>query len=387
MPAQYPRIMTEPFASGERVAFQKSPQLLNEAVQSSASPNLSYVDYRGREVWARTAPVAPFDMMLVVEQDIDEALSWLRILIWRVGATATITSILLTLVAAWISRRLGEPLRVLAHVAQRVRAGSVEERVGPLHGSEAEEVRMAFNEMLDDLAAKQRELLRTATLASIGELSSSIVHEMRNPLSSIKMNLQSLKREVENDPSNRELAGIADAQVRRLERMLDDLLQYGRPIDVVPAPVSFGDLMSSVTAVVAEQARAKQVTIKQHDELLKAKLNVDPEQLCRALTNLVVNAIQAAPAGGIVTVRARKDALWGHSASIDVSDSGSGLSDEAKERVFSPFFTTKQSGTGLGLANVKKIVELHGGTVTAANANGGGAVFSIKLPLAEGMAA
>ena len=169
--------------------------------------------------------------------------------------------------------------------------------------------------------------------------------------------------------------------------MLDDLLQYGRPIDVKPEPVSFGDLMASVSTVIAEQARAKQVTIKAHDELLKAKLKVDPEHLCRALTNLVVNAIQAAPMGGVVSVRARKDALWGHSASIEVSDSGSGLSDEAKERVFSPFFTTKESGTGLGLANVKKIVELHGGTVTAANANGGGAVFSIKLPLAEGMAA
>ena len=386
-PIQFPRIMTEPFATGERVAFRKAPAVSENGPASNSSRNLSYADYRGKDVWARTARVAPFDMLLVVEQDVDEALAWLNTLMWRVGATAIITVILLVIVAFWISRRLGEPLRVLAHVAQRVRTGAVEERVGPLYGSEAEEVRMAFNEMLDDLAAKQRELLRTATLASIGELSSSIVHEMRNPLSSIKMNLQSLKREVENDPSNRELAGIADAQVRRLERMLDDLLQYGRPIEVAPEPVSFSDLMSSVTAVVAEQARAKQVTIKAHDELLKAKLRIDPEHLCRALTNLVVNAIQAAPAGGTVTVRARKDALWGNSASIDVSDSGSGLSDEAKERVFSPFFTTKESGTGLGLANVKKIVELHGGTVTASNVNGGGAVFSIKLPLAEGMAA
>lgn len=382
------RIMTEPFAGKDRIALRMAPPMFISAQNRSVPEgNLSYTDYRGKEVWARARVVNPLSMIIVVEQDTPEALAWLHTLVFRVGVTATITTVMLIIVALWISRRLGEPLRVLAHVAQRVRTGSVEERVGPLHGSEAEEVRMAFNEMLDDLAAKQRELLRTATLASIGELSSSIVHEMRNPLSSIKMNLQSLKREVENDPSNRELAGIADAQVRRLERMLDDLLQFGRPIDVAPAPVSFGDLMSSVTAVVAEQARAKQVAIKQQDELLKAKLNVDPEQMCRALTNLVVNAIQAAPAGGTVTVRARKDALWGHSASIEVTDSGTGLSDEAKERVFSPFFTTKESGTGLGLANVKKIVELHGGTVTAANANGGGAVFSIKLPLAEGMAA
>ena len=97
-----------------------------------------------------------------------------------------------------------------------------------------------------------------------------------------------------------------------------------------------------------------------------------------------MNAIQASPSGGTVTVRARKDALWSAIGFIDVIDTGDGLSDEAKDRVFSPFFTTKENGAGLGLANVKKIVELHGGTVTAANANGGGAVFTVRLRLAQG---
>jgi len=382
------RIMTEPFAQGERIALRTvPPKIVTAPGPDTPARSLTYSDYRGHEVWAQATVVKPFNMLLVVEQDTSEALAWLNTLLFRVGLTGIVTIIVLIVVSLWISRRLGEPLRVLARVAQQVRSGATEERVGPLHGAEADEVRKAFNQMLDELAAKQRELVRTATLASIGELSSSIVHEMRNPLSSIKMNLQSLKREVEADPANRELAGIADAQVRRLERMLDDLLQYGRPIEVRPEPVAFEDMLKSVGAVVSEQARAKQVAIKPQDEMLGAKLLVDPEQMCRALTNLLVNAIQAAPAGGTVTVRARKDALWGHVGFIDVIDSGQGLSDEAKERVFSPFFTTKETGAGLGLANVKKIVELHGGAVTAANAAGAGALFTIRLPLAQGTAA
>ncbi|MCC6153749.1 MAG: sensor histidine kinase [Candidatus Hydrogenedentes bacterium] len=385
---QAPEIMTEPFADGERVALRVAPTMsVAHQDRDTTAAKLSYTDYRGREVWARASVVAPHDIALVVEQDTSEALAWLHRLIVRVVLTGTVTIVVIVIVAMWTSRRLGEPLRVLARVAHQVRAGATDERIGPMHSAEADEVRKAFNQMLDELAAKQRELVRTATLATVGELSSSIVHEMRNPLSSIKMNLQSLKREVEPNPANRELAEIADEQARRLDRMLDDLLQYGRPIEVRLEPVGFDDLLKSVAPVVADLARSRQVAIKPQDELLGVKLMLDPEQMCRVMTNLLVNAIQATPSGGTVIVRARKDALSGNTGSIDVIDSGAGLSGEAKERVFSPFFTTKESGTGLGLANVKKIVELHGGVVTAANATGGGAVFSIRLPLAQGIAA
>lgn len=380
-----PAIMTEPFARGERVALRVSPpQFLFTHGKHVPDEHLEYTDYRKKEVWARAARIYPFNFVLVVEQDRSEALAWLHRLIYRVTVTAALTTLVLVAVAFWISRRLGEPLRVLAHVAQRVRGGATDERVGPLHGSEAEEVRKAFNQMLDELRDKQRELLRTATLATVGELSSSIVHEMRNPLSSIKMNLQALKREVENDPSNRELAGIADAQVRRLERMLDDLLQYGRPIDVRPEPSSFTALVESVKSVVGDQARSKNVAVEVHDELMKSQLAVDQEQMCRALTNVVANAIQAAPPGGKVIIRARKEGLWSDVGYVEVADNGPGLSSEALERVFTPFFTTKEGGTGLGLANVKKIVELHGGTVSAANRTEGGAIISMRLPLVRG---
>lgn len=381
----YARMITEPFGGEPRVAMRAPlPPVYHTVAGNDPRANAEYEDYRGRTVWARSGSLMPtLNWTLVVEQDTSEALAWLNRLIFRVTLTGTITLIALAATAYWISNRLGLPLRVLARVAQQVSAGDTEERVGPLAGAEAEEVRRAFNKMLDELQEKQKELVRTATLAGVGELSSSIVHEMRNPLSSIKMNLQALRHEFEGDPANRELAAIAEAQVRRLEHMLDDLLQYGRPIEVRPEPALFEELAKAAILVVGEQARSKRVRIETKDRLLKSPLRVDREQMCRALTNLIANAIQAAPPGSTVTIHAHKESLYADTAIIDVEDAGPGLSNEAIERVFKPFFTTKQNGTGLGLANVRKIVELHGGKVSACNRTEGGACFSMRLPLVK----
>lgn len=318
--------------------------------------------------------------LLVAEADPDEALAWLGTLRRRAIATGTITLVLLVGVAYGIARALGRPLRELARVASHVRGGRTEERLGPMRGAEAEAVRRAFNRMLDDLREKQRELVRSATLASVGELSSSIVHEMRNPLSSIKMNLQALRPLAESDPGYRELADIAWDQLGRVECMLDDLLKYGRPVELHDEPITFRELADSALPVVADAARVKGVRIDVDDGLDGHRFEVDREQMTRALTNLLLNAVQAAPPGGEVRFSAHPHAEDGRVV-IEVADSGPGLAREAADRLFRPFFTTKPDGTGLGLANVKKIVELHDGTVSAGNRPGGGAVFAVTLPV------
>ncbi|MBX7255540.1 MAG: sensor histidine kinase [Candidatus Hydrogenedentes bacterium] len=340
-----------------------------------------YHDYRDATNWRAAEAVARTPWTLVVELNFIEATQWLRILLHRTVITGSITLIVLVFLALWISRRLGQPLRQLALVAQRISAGNVDERVPELNGSEAEAVRRAVNQMLDELKEKQAQVVRTAALASVGELSTSIVHEMRNPLSSIKMNIQGLRHDLEQIPSGRELADIAEAQAKRLEGMLDDLLQYGRPISVNRQPKRFRELADAAIAVVQDQARAKHVHIAVDDQLLKTRLDVDPELMCRALTNLLANAIQASPEDSTVTLGGWREALWSEKASISVQDSGPGLNEEIADRIFKPFFTTKPNGAGLGLANVRKIVDLHGGSVTAANLDSGGAVFTITLPV------
>lgn len=319
------------------------------------------------------------DWYVVAEADPQEALAWIDTLRTRATVTGLVTLAMLLLVTVGIARSLGRPLRELGRVAQRVRGGRTEERLGPMKGTEAEEVRQAFNQMLDELREKQRELVRAATLASVGELSSSIVHEMRNPLSSIKMNLQALRLQVASDPGYRELADIASEQVRRVESMLDDLLKYGRPVELHRQPTTFRELADAALAVVGDSARARGIEVCVEDALNGQCVHVDREQMCRALTNLLLNAVQALPDQGRVVFSGRVDAA-SERVVIDVCDNGAGFTQEVEERLFKPFFTTKPNGTGLGLANVRKIVELHDGTVSALATPGGGACFTVTLP-------
>jgi signal transduction histidine kinase len=266
-------------------------------------------------------------------------------------------------------------------VSRRIAEGHHEERLGALPGAEAQDVGTAFNKMLDELAASYRRLSHAASLASVGELSSSVVHEMRNPLSSIKMNLRALREKVQGDAAYRELADIASNQVERLEHMLSDLLGYGKPLHLELTGVRFGDVARDVVDVMRPEAEKRAVSIRVQDHLEDTELKTDREQMRRALTNLVANAVQAAKLNGTVLVTGRIDAQAPERVAISVSDDGPGLSEAQMDKLFQPFFTTRDGGIGLGLANVKKIVDYHGGTVSAENRPEGGAVFTIYLPL------
>jgi signal transduction histidine kinase len=204
---------------------------------------------------------------------------------------------------------------------------------------------------------------------------------MRNPLSSVKLNLQALRTAAALTPAQTELTEIAADQASRLERMLTDLLKYGRPLNVEQGPTLFRNLCRDAISDVQSLVDEKHVTIRVTDDLDATPLMVDAELIRRALTNLLANAVQAVASGGEVTVAARPSTSVRSMADVFVADNGPGIPKSSADRLFQPFFTTREGGTGLGLANVRKIVEYHGGTASAENSDRGGAVFSISLPL------
>ncbi len=377
-------ILSQPFASDAQIAMgRKTSAAVLECVSAEDPLVREYPDYMGRSVLGTAMPLPFNDWILVAEMDTDEALVWVDKLLYRATLTVLVTLVVVMAASLWISGLLGNPLKELARVAHRIRDGQVDERVLPMKGTEAEEVRQAFNLMLDDLRLKQEELIRTATLASVGELSTSIVHEMRNPLSSIKMNLQALCALVKDDNEYREVAAIALEQLLRVETMLSDLLSYGRPIQLRKEALSFTALVSAAMDVVGDLAREKNIQIRVDNESPGTRLDVDAEQVCRALTNLVINAIQASEPGGAIVLSAAVADANPDYVEVRVLDDGPGFAKETLDKVFKPFFTTKPMGTGLGLTNAKKIVELHGGEIGARNREGGGAEFCFTLPSSE----
>jgi len=340
-----------------------------------------YRDWRGNKVLAISTSLPEFGWVLVAEIDETEAFRWLGVLRVRALFTGMATLLVIVLVAGRRAEALTRPFRQLSATAQRITAGNRRERVHVAGGTEATETAESLNTMLDELARMHETVARSAALSAVGELSARVVHEMRNPLSSVKMNLKALREKVADDATYSELAEIASGQVERLERMLTDLLQYGKPLELRKEPMIFGELAEEVRAALAQQADADGVELTVRDDTDARSFTADREQMRRAVTNLVDNAVRASPRGGNVVVSGRMTGKGAdEEVAISVRDTGPGIAQHLQEKLFEPFFTTRSEGTGLGLANVRKIVELHGGTVSAENLPEAGASFTLTLP-------
>ncbi|MCC6487449.1 MAG: sensor histidine kinase [Candidatus Hydrogenedentes bacterium] len=375
------RIITEPFVDGERVSLRRNaPAEARECSSEDAPQVLDYVDYRGVEVLGTAVNLPIDDWLLIAEIDRSEALRWLDMLIFRALLTVIVTLVAIVVASTWMSSFLGRPLRQLVTIANRIRIGETNERVPRTQILEADEVGMALNEMLDEMRSQQDFIARTTALTSMGEMTSSIVHEMRNPLSSVKMNLQALSRSLEPGDFNTEAAEIASDQIGRIESMLTDLLQFGRPVSIRKIETRFEELVRMSLAVATDLIQEKEIRCAAESTLDDSTLFIDKEQMCRALSNLIINAVQASPPQSVIRIVLQPSLHGDRFVDLEVVDSGSGLTEMASKRLFQPFFTTKPGGTGLGLANVKKIVELHGGMVSASNGATCGAQIRISIP-------
>jgi signal transduction histidine kinase len=234
----------------------------------------------------------------------------------------------------------------------------------------------------DELERAQAELVRHERLAALGELAAVMAHEVRNPLGVIFNSLTTLKRLLKPAGDAEMLLTMVGEEAERLNRIVADLLDFARPYELVKKPIALEPFIASAidaaTQTLPGSLPLKVVT--QFDKELPP-FPVDAHLLRQALINLIVNAAQAMPRGGLVLVTARIEPKgtvpW---LVLEVKDEGLGLTARATEKMFQPFFTTKATGTGLGLAVVKRIVDSHGGDVSA-RANGDrGTTFTIRLP-------
>ena len=170
-------------------------------------------------------------------------------------------------------------------------------------------------------------------------------------------------------------------EIRRIESLLNELLNFARPVRPQRMPVNANNIIESILTVQASPKDREIRVMKNLDGSLP-DIVVDPMQIKQALLNLYANAVEAMPDGGAVSIRTSADEHKGM-VLIEIADTGAGITEEVKERIFQPFFSTKSKGTGLGLAITKQIIEQHGGIIHAYNNKEGGAVFTISLPFAS----
>ena len=236
----------------------------------------------------------------------------------------------------------------------------------------------------ESLREAQDEIRRSERLAALGQLTAGLAHELRNPLGTMKTSAELLARQVSQESEiAREMAGYIASEVDRTNSLITRFLDFARPQNL---HLQDGDLSSLLDRVVERLEREKAGTAASVSVIKNYSPDIPPvafdEQLLeRALLNLVINAAQASPPGGVVTVKTRRvETSEGPAVEVAIIDRGSGIQPKDLESIFNPFFTTKADGVGLGLAIVSKIVDEHGGRIAVESTPGEGSVFRVYLP-------
>jgi signal transduction histidine kinase len=237
-------------------------------------------------------------------------------------------------------------------------------------------------EVAQRLRQQQDEMLRAQQLAAVGQLAASVAHEVRNPLTSIKMIVEAAVRDHKQKPLTADTLRVVHGEIRRLEHTVQSFLDFARPPALRRCQC---DLRAVVTqAVELIHARAQQHKVQTDVSLPDRPVrgDVDPGQLGTVLVNLFVNALDAMPDGGRLAVRLETTPTAG--VMLTVTDTGEGICPDIKDKLFTPFVSTKATGSGLGLSISKRIIEDHCGAIAAANRPEGGARFIINLPARDG---
>ena len=326
-----------------------------------------------------------------------------------IAATAIGVVVLSWLLAFYVA----SPIRALSHAADGVARGDYDAAFQESQTTRRDEIGAlytAFQNMAGQLKDRQIRLetrmglteaelrkveaelkgtleaaARSERLAAVGRLAAGVAHEIRTPLTSLKLFLQAVQEDIAISPEQREDYQIGMRQVGRIETTINHFLNFARPREPVFGVLDVVRWLDDVLEVVQPRANQQEVQVRKQISPDLPHVEGDSRQLSEALVNLMVNALEVMPDGGELalsvvgetTDRDSAPATW---LRIDVSDTGPGIRQEDLERLFEPFFTTKATGSGLGLTILRETVERHGGSVEVDTQIGAGTTFTVRLP-------
>jgi nitrogen fixation/metabolism regulation signal transduction histidine kinase len=375
---RYKPLIHSAIASG-----QNASSILYLTSRREDSVNATAIPLKGH-----TGEVLGVLVVAVSRADMVETQQHIRAIAYGVAAGGILLAIVISL---WVAARVSRPIEELARAAEDVAAGNWETRVPERGRDEVSVLARSFNHMTGELTAQRERLMQAERVAAWRELARRLAHELKNPLFPLQLTVENLIRArtlsaVEFDEVFREGTQTLSMEIANLKAIIGRFSDFSK----MPKPqlerIDAKDLLSRARSLYeaagsAHGDDAAKVTFESGIAAEPMPLDVDPELLHRALSNLVLNAMDAMPEGGTLTLSAhpREGKI-----EIRVADTGTGLTPEECERLFTPYYTTKQHGTGLGLAIVQSVVADHAGTIAVESRPGGGTVFVITLPRADG---
>jgi signal transduction histidine kinase len=353
---------------------------------------LIYSPADGVEMVAAYAPIGQHGWGAMIQQPTSEAFApahsmRLRIIQFMFG-TILLASLIAYLYSKWIVR----PVDHLVQGMERFSRGELNYRVEKVSHDEIGTLAEKFNDMADRLIEYQNTLKRTERLETLSKLASVLSHEIRNPLNSMVINMQILKREFSKEPINRarveNFYHILAAEIKRVDQLVSDFLLIARPQKLEKTKTVLNDLLDEVLVLHSAEALKKGIRIEREYEKKPVYAQVDPGKMKQAFLNLILNAIQAMPGGGKLTIELKnsdsiskvKQKLKSSYAKISFKDTGTGIKREDMSKIFDFYFSTKENGTGLGLAIVQQIIDDHQGKITVQSKVNHGSTFTLYLP-------
>ena len=383
-------------ANGDVPGAARYESLIN-AARNSAQPSSGIVYLSDRREESLSATAIPLkndagNVMAVLTVALSrsgmvEAQQHIRAIAYGVAAGGILLAIVFSL---WIATRVSRPIEQLARAAEEVAGGNwdarVPERSRGRGRDEVDVLSRSFNHMTAQLASQRERLVQSERVAAWRELARRLAHELKNPLFPLQLTVENLVRArelpaAEFDEVFHESTATLGTEIANLKTIIgrfSDFSKMPKPeLERLDAKDALARVHSLYSTASAADARIRFETDVADEPM---PLMADPQLLHRALSNLVLNAIDAMPEGGTLTLAARPK---GDRVDLRVSDTGEGLTPEECARLFTPYYTTKQHGTGLGLAIVQSVVADHGGAIAVESRAGGGATFIITLPGAE----
>ena len=406
---------------GRFLAHKDPPRILTENISQSDSfrkifektdRKSAYLDYRGIEVLGASLQVGGTDWYIVVEQDLAEAFAaadkfkhviYLTLLLFIASAL---------MLTSMIAYHIVSPIRKLSRYAERIADSRFDTAVRKIDRND--EIGMLFDAVADmaarlqerhihleekvgkreaelketDLMLQKTRLMaeRSEKFAAMGQMGAAVAHEIRTPLTSIKLFLESVQAEIDISIEYEEDFNIAMNQIGRIEATINRFLDFAKPQDLSFSDIDLKSFITDLLIMVRPQVNRQEcvLTVSLADDM--PTISGDRRLLAEALINLLVNAIDAMPAHGSLSVSAVQDIFTVNDRDIscvrvDIADTGHGIAEKQQEKIFEPFFTTKANGTGLGLPLVLTTIRNHGGEIRVKSNVGEGTMFSLFLPV------
>ncbi|MDY6822729.1 MAG: cache domain-containing protein [Thermodesulfobacteriota bacterium] len=410
-------------SEGTFLAHKEPSRILTENIsQSESFKNIfgrsfrkkTYLDYRNIEVLGASRKVEGTDWYIVVEQDREEAFQSIGTLKASIGITILL-AISSALFLTWaISHHIVRPVRNLSRSAGQLARGEPDTAIDrPARRDEIGSLCRAFADMAEkiqerqelleqqfnlkaaeleetDYTLKQFRLIaeRSEKFAALGRLGAAVAHEIRTPLTSLKLFLESIQEDIEISPEYVEDFTVGMQQITRMEAAINRLLDYTKPKELTFSDIRLDTLIADILSMIRPLANKQECIVENRvpDDL--PEILADKKLLEEALINIFINCLEALPKKGRITVTAGMAVCGTDSDTdcirLDIKDSGPGISKDNIDFIFDPFFTTKSAGTGLGLPMVLNTIKRHNGEIHAKNRESGGAVFSLFFPVKTG---